>query len=124
MLIQNLISNAIKFRVAGRPPEVVISTESSRRPYAVDIKVRDNGISIAPEHRQRVLELFQRLHSQKQYEGTGIGLALCDRIARNHGGHIWFQDHDGPGITVVATIALQPQAARLDHPDHDMRAVA
>ena len=123
MLIQNLISNAIKFHEAVRTPEVVISTEISRKPHALDIKVRDNGISIPPEHRQRVLELFQRLHSQKQYEGTGIGLALCDRIARNHGGHIWFQDHDGPGITVVATIALQPQPARHDHPDHEMRAV-
>jgi signal transduction histidine kinase len=84
-LFQNLVANAIKFR-AQQAPRIHIS---ARRHDAVwTISVRDNGIGIAPEHSQRIFVIFQRLHTSRQYSGTGIGLAVCKKIAERHGGTI------------------------------------
>lgn len=110
-LLQNLISNAIKFRTPERSPVVQVSMEIA--PGVARLHVSDNGISIPCEDRLKVLQLFKRLHNNKSYSGSGIGLALCDRIARNHDGALWFEDHDGPGITVVASIGRQ--GSDLDH---------
>lgn len=87
-LLQNLIVNAIKFR-SQQAPCIHISAE--RKDAACTIMVRDNGIGVAPEHYERIFVIFQRLHTQTQYPGTGIGLAVCKKIVERHGGRISIQ---------------------------------
>ncbi len=95
-LFQNLVSNAIKFK-ADRPPEVNISGISTNEGYT--ISVSDNGIGIDPEYRDRVFVIFQRLHPRTRYKGTGIGLAICQKIINRLGGRIWFESEEGEGTT-------------------------
>ncbi len=93
LLFQNVISNAIKFCEPGVPPEVGIQLCDDCAPDEVKFSIRDNGIGIAPEDRVSVFSLFNKLHSHDHYPGSGIGLALCQRIANNHNGSINFRDH-------------------------------
>jgi PAS domain S-box-containing protein len=85
-LLQNLIGNALKFRVAGRLPQIVVAGETLDRTWR--LTVSDNGIGIIPTQIGRLFKVFQRLQSRADYEGTGIGLALCRRIVEHHGGDI------------------------------------
>jgi PAS domain S-box-containing protein len=100
-LLQNLIGNAIKFRNA-QLPQVHISAEEAGDKWIVS--VRDNGIGIAPEHAERVFQIFQRLHTRDQYPGTGIGLAVCRKIVERHGGKIWLDSTPGGGTTFHFTL--------------------
>jgi PAS domain S-box-containing protein len=100
-LFQNLIGNAIKFRGA-EPPRVHVS--ASRNGNGWTFSVRDNGIGIAPEYAKRIFVIFQRFHSREKYAGTGIGLAICQKIVEQHRGRIWVESEVGKGATFYFTL--------------------
>ncbi|MBI2186134.1 MAG: nitrate- and nitrite sensing domain-containing protein [Acidobacteria bacterium] len=97
-LFQNLIGNALKFR-RDDPPRIRISAarDEARREWA--IAVCDNGIGMEHEHLERIFLIFQRLHSRRNYPGTGIGLAIAKKIVERHGGRIWAESEPGRGST-------------------------
>jgi PAS domain S-box-containing protein len=94
-LFQNLIGNAIKFVPKGRAPQVSVSARRQNSSWIVG--VHDNGIGIKPEYAQKIFAPFQRLHAQTEYEGTGIGLAICRKVVQRHGGTIWVESAPGAG---------------------------
>jgi PAS domain S-box-containing protein len=100
-VFQNLISNAIKFRDAN-PPLIHISARADGPNWLFSVK--DNGIGIDPQYKDRIFVIFQRLHTREEYPGTGIGLALCQRIVNRHGGEIWLDSNPGEGSTFYFTI--------------------
>jgi PAS domain S-box-containing protein len=96
-LLEQLIANAVTFRAPDRPPVVTISSEVDG--VGVRIDVADNGIGIDPAHQDRIFKVFGRLHGRDEYDGTGIGLALCRRIAERHGGRLDVDSRPGAGST-------------------------
>ncbi len=105
-VVQNLVSNAIKFTPPGRPPLVEIS--ATRLASAWRIDVRDNGIGIDPRFASKVFGMFQRLHADSEFPGTGIGLAICQRIVERHGGRIWVDGFEDEGSTFSFTLPDRP----------------
>lgn len=95
-LFQNLIQNGLKFHKPGVPPKVHIDAVDSGDFW--HFRVADEGIGIAPEFRERIFVIFQRLHSRAEYPGTGIGLAICRKIVERHGGRIWVESDDNGTI--------------------------
>ena len=114
-LLQNLIGNALKFHRKGEAPLVRVSAELVD---AVDesgrattggmcrLSVADNGIGFDEKYLDRVFTIFQRLHGRGEYEGNGIGLAICRRIVERHGGTITAQSTPGKGATFIVTLPL------------------
>ena len=100
-VLQNLLSNALKFNDSARP-HVEISAE--RESDAWRVSVTDDGIGVQPEHAERVFGVFKRLHTRDAYAGTGIGLAVCQRVVERRGGHIWVEPVDGSGTRVSFTL--------------------
>jgi CheY-like chemotaxis protein len=100
-VFQNLISNAIKFR-SDRPPRIAI--DATEQDGAWTFSISDNGIGIAPEHRERLFKLFQRLNPHGSFPGSGIGLATCRRIVERRGGRIWADSTPGAGATFRFTV--------------------
>lgn len=105
-LFQNLISNAIKFQRPGTRPEVHVSARQEGAYWR--FSVRDNGIGIAPESRDKLFKIFKRLHAAEVYPGTGIGLVMCRRIVGLHHGLIWFESTPGEGSTFHFTLPQRP----------------
>ena len=100
-ILQNLMSNAIKFR--GKSPiHIHVSGENKSDKWVFSI--RDNGIGIEPKNFERIFVIFQRLHKRDEYEGTGIGLAVCKKIIQRHGGKIWVKSELGKGSTFYFSI--------------------
>ncbi|MBV8867399.1 MAG: CHASE3 domain-containing protein [Acidobacteriaceae bacterium] len=101
-VIQNLFSNAIKFRKNGTPPQISVSAE--RRGADWLFSVADNGIGFDPKYHDRIFEVFQRLHGLGRYAGNGIGLSICRRIIEHHGGRLWADSKPGEGSTFFFTL--------------------
>ena len=100
-LFQNLVSNAIKFH-GDSPPRIEIRAEQAKEEWLFSIK--DNGIGIPFEHKERIFELFQRVPAGEAYKGTGIGLAICKKIVEQHGGSIWVVSEPGKGSAFYFTL--------------------
>ena len=102
-VLHNLVGNAVKFSRAGSRPAIGIEARSLDAEQ-VEISVSDNGIGIEPQFSDRVFDMLYRLHNDDEYEGTGIGLSVCRKIIRDHGGQIWIDPAYQEGTRVVFTL--------------------
>ncbi|HXG48613.1 MAG TPA: ATP-binding protein [Methylomirabilota bacterium] len=123
-LFQNLIGNALKFQTPGTPPIVKIAGRVVKDPLALDLKavgesglceitVRDNGIGFDEKYLDKIFAVFQRLHGRSEYEGTGVGLAVCRRIMERHGGTITARSRPGQGATFIVQFPIRPPSPAL-----------
>jgi signal transduction histidine kinase len=102
-LFQNLVGNAIKYRAGERAPVIRVSARRSANEWI--FSVEDNGIGIAPEYHRKVFGVFKRLHG-KQVPGTGIGLAICQKVVERYGGRIWVESEEGHGAAFRFTLPV------------------
>lgn len=101
-VFQNLFDNAVKYRRQDAPPRVRLNVSRLRDEW--QFAVSDNGIGLEMVHSRRIFEVFQRLHADHEYDGTGIGLAVCKKIIERHRGRIWVESSPGSGSTFYFTI--------------------
>ncbi len=108
-LLQNLIGNALKFHLPNKVPTVSIYSEMTTDENGQEIcrlSVEDNGIGFEPKYRDRIFQVFQRLHGRSEYEGTGIGLAICRKIVERHQGSLTVQSQPGEGAKFIVTLPI------------------
>jgi PAS domain S-box-containing protein len=123
-LLQNLLSNALKFQSPGVKPVISLSAKvldnAESLPGAMpgepicQVVVQDNGIGFHEQFNERIFQVFQRLHSRSEYEGTGIGLAVCRKIADRHGGTIAAKSAEGQGSTFIVTLPVKQRISDLN----------
>jgi signal transduction histidine kinase len=115
-LFLNLVGNALKFRHPDRPPVVQITGRIVGAPSGdplqaqCEVLVSDNGIGFEAKYQEQIFDIFQRLHGRGEYEGTGMGLAICRRIVERHGGTITAEGHPGQGATITVRLLLHPDS--------------
>lgn len=127
-LFQNLIANALKFQKPGVPPVVEVRAAAATLPGASpaaapipawELTVADNGIGFDEKYLDRIFQVFQRLHGRAEYEGTGVGLAICRKIVERHGGTITARSQPGEGATFVVTLPAPPRTDSRARPGHE-----
>jgi PAS domain S-box-containing protein len=112
-LLQNLVSNALKFRREDVAPSISIRATVNAQAQLCELRVEDNGIGFDEKYMDRIFNVFQRLHGRgSKYEGTGIGLAICRKIVERHGGSISARSSPGNGATFIASLPLEQHASR------------
>ncbi len=115
-LLANLVVNGLKYNKKPEP-RVEIGAAGPSDGRMVTISVRDNGIGIEPQFHAKVFQLFRRLHTREEYEGTGAGLAICQKIAQAHGGRIWVESTPDRGSTFFVTLPTPPGAVAAKRPE-------
>lgn len=103
-VFHHLIANAIEYHMPGRPPEVSVAAEEGRGEWI--FSVRDNGIGIDPVYHDRIFGVFKRLHTQEEFQGTGMGLTISKKIVERHGGRLWLESEPGKGSIFSFTIPM------------------
>ncbi|MBP7146876.1 MAG: PAS domain S-box protein [Acidobacteria bacterium] len=103
-VLQNLIANGLKFQSAGRAPEIRVEAVARGDDWVVSVD--DNGIGVPPDQAERIFQVFQRLHTQEEYPGTGIGLSICRKIVERHGGRVWVEPRAGGGSSFRFTLPV------------------
>lgn len=116
LLFRNLIENALTFHAAA-PPRVHLWAEPREESWL--FAMRDNGIGIEPEYAKRIFLMFERLHTQTEYPGTGMGLTLCKKIVERHGGEIWVESQIDQGATFYFTIPRAKMRKDVKQGRHD-----
>jgi light-regulated signal transduction histidine kinase (bacteriophytochrome) len=108
-VFQNLIGNALKYRTEC-PPRIHVSAASLGSDWR--FAVQDNGIGIDPQYKEKIFGLFKRLHHDPKFSGTGIGLAICQRVVERYGGRIWVESAAGNGATFFFTVPRHAERVR------------
>jgi len=111
-LLQNLVANGIKYQPKNNKPEITITAKPASNDM-LRIEITDNGIGIAPEYHNAIFTMFKRLHTNKEYQGTGIGLAVCKKIVQRHNGQMGVESQPGKGSTFWFTIAAAKTAVQV-----------
>ena len=105
-LLQNLVGNALKFTIDQNPRVLIRCYEENGM---VQFAVSDNGIGINRTDLTKIFDIFRRLHTKKEFPGTGIGLSICKKIVDRHGGKIWPESEPGKGTTFFFTLNEEPK---------------
>ncbi len=108
-LVMNLVSNGLKYNRSATPRVCLGQATDAADPGWVTLYVRDNGIGIDPQHHEQIFNIFQRLHLNDEFEGTGAGLAICKRIVEAHGGRLWVESQPGQGAAFYFTLPRAPE---------------
>jgi len=103
-LLSNLITNAIKYNDKALPAVRIGWQQQAKRNGMVKFLVQDNGIGIESRYQEKIFGIFEKLNPREDYEGTGVGLAICKRIVEEHGGEIWVESEVGKGSAFYFTI--------------------